>query len=378
MKKTIISSTLLFIAIITFGLFSISAITHAATITQNCANPITVASWEGCEPIVTTNAWNPDTNTSVNEANVSAFFSSNGADYNHEDNPSLSIEYGPINGEFDHSTIAAYQNKGTQTVPFLLEGLYDHQAYKFRAVLNWVGGTKYGDTKTLPAERKIVSVAATDTSVAGTTTTDNSITIPAPTAPTTGIFSWFTGGTKKTTTTTSPFQNTQDVSGFKLAIDDGVTKVNQGDDVTIKVRYENNNSKTYNNGTVKVYLAPQYIFNASNKGIYDRVDNTVAIDLRDFPGGGFGTVIIDAKATGKPGDLDQAISQATMKVGGASLKVSDVDEYGAGSSSSNSILGGSVTGSGFLPGGIIGWVILLIILALVVIVGRRYFKKSDY
>jgi hypothetical protein len=135
---------------------------------------------------------------------------------------------------------------------------------------------------------------------------------------------------------------------------------------------------TADNSSVDIYLAPQYTFVSTTKGIYDRIDNKVSIDLREFPGGGFGTAEVTAKATAKSGDLDQAVSQAALRTPKVTLKVSDVDEYVGGNSSSNSVLGASAAGAGFLPHSIIGWLILLIVLAAIVIIGRRYFIKKDY
>ncbi len=377
MKKIFISSTTLLVALTLVGTFFVRGIVSATEPTPTCANPIHIASWEGCEPIVTTAGV---VSTDKYSAVVNAFYSSNGADYNSTDRPSLSVEYGLNSGEFDNSSKAIDQNKGSTTVGFLLEGLQENQKYKYRAVLSWVGGIKYGEIKTFVAQKQTTTTTTTTTT--NSTTTDTTTVVPAPVVPSTtggGIFNWFNGGSKKTTTATPTLPaNIDEKSGFRLAIDDGETTVAQGDEVTIKVRYENNNSKTYTSGSVQVYLAPQYAFTASNKGIYDRVDNTVVISLRDFPGGGFGTAIITAKANGKPGDLDQAISQAVMKVNGVTLKVSDIDEYGSSGSSSKGVLGASASGAGFLPGSLIGWIVLLVVLALVVIIGRRYFTKKDY
>ena len=74
--------------------------------------------------------------------------------------------------------------------------------------------------------------------------------------------------------------------------------------------------------------------------------------------------------------MDQAVSQASLKAGAVSLKVTDIDEYVGGS---GSVLGASASrGAGFLPASLIGWIVLLIVLAGIVIVGRRYFVKKDY
>lgn len=366
---------------IAFGILSAN-FAHAECTT------VQIKSWNGCEPIIETGGV---ISTDKYSAVVTTNYNSMGATYNFGDSPVVTVEYGLISGGvFDKTTDSKTLRKIDPTAnSFLLTGLNDGQRYAYRAVLNWPGGIIKGEVKSFDAVKKITAAPVT---VNTTTTTPNS-NIPATTNTTTttkndvvysieppkstlgGIFG---GSTKTTTTNNSGFSNVANQSGFRLAIDNGETKVNQGDTITIKVRYENNNTKSADNSSVDIYLAPQYTFVSTTKGIYDRIDNKVSIDLREFPGGGFGTAEVTAKATAKSGDLDQAVSQAALRTPKVTLKVSDVDEYVGGNSSSGSVLGASAAGAGFLPKSIIGWLILLIVLAAIVIIGRRYFIKKDY
>ena len=293
MKKITNSIALLIATLLVSGSF-VPAITFAAAA---CAEPVTIASWEGCEPTIRTmgNKTEPNTNSAV----VSVFFTSNGADYNTSDRPLVSVEYGSDLSELNQTTDPLSVPPGSQTVGFLLENLRKGQPYYYRAVLSWVGGSKNGDIQQIKwatASTNNTAGATTTntttnsnstidgstfvngaTTTAATTDTSNQY-IVRPTAPSTGIFGIF--GTKKTTTTaatttTSRFKNVDEKSGFKLAIDDGVTKVSQGDTVTLKVRYENNNAKSYNDGVINIYLPDQYIVDTTNKGIHDKVDNMV-------------------------------------------------------------------------------------------------------
>jgi hypothetical protein len=352
----------------------------AQTQVTNC-NRVKIASWDGCPPEISTSGV---VSTDQYSAIVKATYTSNGANYNVVDQPHLFIEYGLYsNGNFDMTSDTHAQTKGSRTDSFLLNGLREGQRYYYHAVLTWPGGRIEGETKVLTATKQTLGTGSSPaTTNTGTTTGTQTTTVIGDTSPG-PIFGGGLFGTKKTTTTTtstSQFKNLEEKNGFRLAIDDGVTKVAQGEQVNLKVRYENNNTKSATGAVVKVYLAPQFTFVSTTKGIYDRVDNMVTIDLRDFTAGGFGTVIITANATGKPGDLDQAISQATLSVSGNTLKVMDIDEYSdqAGKTKSGNVLGASATGSGFLPSSIVGWVLLLVVLAIIVIVGRRYFVKKDY
>lgn len=367
---------------IAFGILSAN-FAHAECTT------LKVRSWRGCEPTVETIG---TISTDKYSAVVSASWSSAGADYNGEDTPSLMIEYGRVSGGvFDKtSDVKLLRKDEPVTKSFLLTGLDDGQRYAYRAVLTWPGGIKRGEVKSFDAVKKLTAapVVTTPTTTNSnipattgnttTTTTDNTLVYSAQ-PKNTSTLGGLLGGSKDTTTkSNSGFSNVANQSGFRLAIDNGETKVNQGDTITIKVRYENNNTKSADNSSVDIYLAPQYTFVSTTKGIYDRIDNKVSIDLREFPGGGFGTAEVTAKATAKSGDLDQAVSQAALRTPKVTLKVSDVDEYVGGNSSSGSVLGASAAGAGFLPKSIIGWLILLIVLAAIVIIGRRYFIKKDY
>ncbi len=411
--KTLTSTIIggLAVVMITLPLLGMYSATHAQSST--CAMPAG-DNWRGCEPKISTENV---VSTTAYSAIVKASYSSSGADYNSEYSPSFTVEYGKIIpgqvSDFDKvakpSTGSEYMAKGNRTLDFVLPNLEDGEKYAYRARLEWIGDTKYGEAKYFyarkaitPTEPKSTTTTTTTSSQIPANTTSGTTTSGSTSGSTTGTSSG-SGSTKPTTSNTvystkptvtplgslfgtdssnsstdsSGPNNVMEKSGFRLAIDNGETRVSQGDTVTIKVRYENNNSKSYDNAVVDIYLAPQYTFASTNKGIHDRIDNKVTISLREFPGGGFGTAIITAKATGKPGELDQAVSQAALRVNKLVLKVSDIDEYSAGSGSSNT-LGASASGVSFLPGSIIGWLVLLIIIAAIIILGRRYFMKKDY
>ncbi len=375
-----------------FGLMLAIAAPLSINVAHAECTTMKVGSWRGCEPTVETGG---TISTDKYSAVISASWNYFGADYNAEDAPTLTIEYGrTTGGVFDKTSDTKILRKDESTTKsFLLTGLDDGQRYAYRAVLNWPGGIKKGEVKSFDAVKKIT---AAPTTTPTTTTTNSNIPATAGTTNTntasndntiiysaqpknTSVLGGLLGGSKDTTTkSNSGFSNVANQSGFRLAIDNGETKVSQGDTLTIKVRYENNNTKSADNSSVDIYLAPQYTFVSTTKGIYDRIDNKVSIDLREFPGGGFGTAEVTAKATAKSGDLDQAVSQAALRTPKITLKVSDVDEYVGGNSSPNSVLGASASGAGFLPKSIIGWLILLIVLAAIVIIGRRYFIKKDY
>lgn len=394
MKSLKYSSKILFTLIIITGFLLVSQYTQAQT--YNCTKA-EIASWEGCEPLVQTVG---TISTDKNSAVVNASYSSNGADYNTVEKPVLYIEYGKVSeNDFSNLSDMTGLTKGSETVGFTLKGLDAGEWYQYRAALSWVGGVKYGEIRqfqaikkiTIPTPEPVSSVTVSNTVTDSTNTknitdTKNEVSTPTSQATTpsrkdsdtivdTGVWSIF--GTKKNTTTSKEpiFKNIEERSGFKLAIDDERTEVRQGDTVTIKVRYENNNAKSFSDGSVEIYLPDQMLITTTSKGIIDKVGNRVVISLRDFPAGAFGTATVTAQVVKPVGDLDQVITQAGLKVADVILKVADVDEYISGNQ--NSQLGASAGAMSLLPGKLIGWILLLLVLTGAVILGRRYFKK-DY
>jgi hypothetical protein len=357
---------------------------------QDTCKVYKIDTWNGCEPIIETAGI---ISTDKYSAIVQAVFNSNNASYYIKDNPKLGIEYGIArNGDFEYSTELEAQSQGVRQKSFLLNGLTQGETYAYRAVLYWAGGIKKGTIKEVTPGTQTLGTGGANNPI-GTSTNTSSSTVNSPSGSTTTgnnstnnssnsfVLSPFGNlfGNKKTTTTKSIYNSTDEKSGFRLAIDNGETIVGQGDLVTIKARYENNNVKSFENGEVKIYLPNQYTFVSTNKGVHDRISNTVVVSLREFPAGSYGTVIVSARAAGKPGTIDQVLTQATLIIGKTTLQVADADEYQASSGhvKSTGSASGS-TGTGFLPGTLIGWIVLLIVLALIVVIGRRYFIKKDY
>jgi hypothetical protein len=364
---------------------------------QDTCKVYKIDTWNGCEPIIETAGI---ISTDKYSAIVQAVFNSNNASYYIKDNPKLGIEYGIArNGDFEYSTELEAQSQGVRQKSFLLNGLTQGETYAYRAVLYWPGGVKKGTVKEFTPGTQTLGTGGANNPTgvsSNTSTTTNSSSSSNTTNTTTGNNTNQSGntnssgpvtlspfgnlfGNKKTTTTKSIYNSTDEKSGFRLAIDNGETIVGQGDLVTIKARYENNNVKSFENGEVKIYLPNQYTFVSTNKGVHDRISNTVVVSLREFPAGSYGTVIVSARAAGKPGTIDQVLTQATLIIGKTTLQVADADEYQASSGhvKSTGSASGS-TGTGFLPGTLIGWIVLLIVLALIVVIGRRYFIKKDY
>lgn len=375
--KKIIPTILLFVATLSFIVpTSVFAQTPQ---TQACTTPVHINSWNGCPPTVKIDG---TISTDEYSAIVQVSYNRNGASYNTADRPLLYVQYGLCRSDDCLSNVSkpVGLSESDDSYTLMLQPLTKGQVYYYRAVVKWAGGYAYSDTiPSFTAEKKITGTTTTTGGIDGTSSgsgnSNNSITLdystPTPASSVKGVFGGLFGGRK---TTTSNFKNSDERSGFRLSIDDGESSVKQGDEVTLKVRYENNNAKAYSNAKVTVYVPQQYTFKNSNKGVYDRINQVLVIDLKDFPAGAYGTAVVVADATGKSGDFDQAVAQASLQVAGVTLSVADIDEYAAGK---NSVLGASASG-GFLPGKLIGWIILLVVIGLIVIVARRYFFKKDY
>lgn len=364
---------------------------------QDCQT-YSINSWNGCAPSVeTVGLVSSDKYSAV----VQAVYNSNGAGYTLFDYPEMGIEYGLArNGDFEYATELVGQQRGVRRHSFLLNGLTEGERYAYRAVLYWVGGVKKGDIiEFTPGPKTLGTGGANNTVDSGTkntsssnstgttqtnnqsssnnqnTSSQNSSNSTVTLSPFGNLF-----GNKNTTTKKSIYSATDEKSGFTLAIDDGVAKVRQGDTVTTKVRYENNNNQSYKNAQIELFFPNEFAVESTNKGMVDRANNKVVVSIDDFPAGSYGTIIATARATGRLGNIDQVLTQSTMTVGSVKLTVTDANEYGEGSGRNRTTSQSRNTGTstGFLPGTLIGWILLLIVLALVVVIGRRYFIKKDY
>ncbi len=342
---------------------------------QQSCRVYTLNTWKGCAPIVETAGV---ISTDKYSAVVQAFFSSNDATFTIYDYPELGIEFSSVkDGDFKYATKLEKQQPGVRNQSFLLNGLTEGEVYIYRAVLYWTGGVEYGTTKEFVVGQKKMGSGGSVTE----TVTDRPITSSSNSniSPDSGVnlspFGNLFGNKSTQQTKKTIYHQTDEKSGFTLAIDNGESLIRQGDTVTTKVRYENNNTRSYNNATVEIFFPKEYSVDSTNKGIVDRVSNKVIVSIDQFPAGGYGTIIATARATGKVGNIDQVLTQSTLTVGSVKLAVTDADEYGEGSVRKTQ---NSVSGIGFLPGTLIGWIVLLIVLALIVVIGRRYFIKKDY
>lgn len=359
-------------AVILFGGVS----SYALFAQQNCRVYV-LNTWNGCAPIIETAGV---ISTDKYSAVVQAFFNSNNADYTIYDYPELGIEFGPVkDGDFKYVTKLEAQLPGATNRSFLLNGLTEGETYMYRAVLYWVGGVEYGTTKEFVAGQKKLgsggSVTSTETSSTTTTSTNSSNSQSVGSQINLSPFGNLFSNKPAQETKKTIYKQTDEKSGFRLAIDNGESLIRQGDIVTTKVRYENNNTRSSNNATVEIFFPKEYSVDSTNKGIVDRVGNKIVVSIDEFPAGGYGTIIATARATGRLGTIDQVLTQATLTVGSVKLAVTDADEYGEGNIRKTQ---NSVSGANFVPGTLIGWIFLLIILALIVVIGRRYFIKKDY
>lgn len=374
------------------GLVLLGSASYVLFAQENCTQ-ISIKNWNGCRPVVETGGV---TSTDKYSAVVQAYYSSQGGSYSSSNRPALAIEFGlEDDGIFDRVTVSSNQMQGARTEAFLLNGLTEGKTYMYRAVLNWAGGIEYGNIKLVtPNVKKLGSggsntatdIPSNSTSSTGTnssgnnsTSTGNSSNNSTGSSSNQGVsfspFGNLFGNKTNTTTKKSIYSQTDEKSGFKLAIDNGESLIRQGDVITTKVRYENNNSKSYSNAQIELFFPKEYSVDSTNKGIVDRANNKVVVSVDDFPAGGYGTIIATARATGRLGNIDQVLTQATLTVGSVRLSVTDADEYGEGTARKTQ---NSVSGTGFVPGTLIGWILLLIVLALIVVIGRRYFIKKDY
>ena len=156
-------------------------------------------------------------------------------------------------------------------------------------------------------------------------------------------------------------------NGVVLAITDDAAHVTAGESITYRIQYSNTHGYTLTNSQIVVKLPPQYQFTNGSNATYDDTANTVTIYLGDVPANSTNTVKFTARAVGQGNAT--LTTTATLKYDHGSISATDVNHYQGGS---QSLLGASVFGAGFFPQTLWGWLGIILLIAVIVIVARRY------
>lgn len=324
------------------------------------------SSWEGGDPTLTTIGADEVNNTSVT---LKAFYDSRDIDYNADDAPVLYMEYGP-NGNLSFTTPVQYQYRGSREVLFPIKNLIPNTQYAFRAVLLYNNKKAIGEYKTFYTTVSPVNgrnSTSSDTETLFSTTDTSSVVNNTP-----SIWSWLFGTSKKSTTdysTTYPSSVNQ--NGIKLSLTDSKVRTSVNEKSVLVLEYTNNSSKNLYNTELEIALPAEYAYESSTKGVYNQATHSVVANILTLNKRESGKLSVLVHGAGaKSNKLVQAIGRLYHSEG--VYTVYDNNQYTGGKLTSGGVTTSS-TGSGNT---LFGWLIIALIVALLVFVAHRYFKKD--
>ncbi len=334
------------------------------------------ASWEGGDPTLRTVGVESVSNTS---ATLKAFYSSEDIDYNGDDSPSLYMEYGP-GGNLSFTTETKYQPHGSRTELFPVKDLRPSTSYSFRAVLLYNNKIAKGDIMTFPTTSspttgKVDTIPDTNqnnTNTNTTGTTSNTSTTTTSGTESYSVWGWLFGTSNKQDTTKQRVNRPSSVvtDGVKLSITNGQLRTRTNDKLAYIIEYSNKSKKDLKNVSIELVLPFEYAFVSSNKGQYDQTNHSVIADIRTLNKNESGVMSVIVLALGKtPNSYTEAVARIVHDEG--IYTVYDTDEY-----VTTTVRGTTSTGNSMGSSTFIGWFVIMLIIAGLVFVSYRYFKKD--
>ena len=331
------------------------------------------SSWEGGDPTLTTLGADEVNNTSVT---LKAFYSSRDTDYNADDAPALYMEYGP-NGNLSFTTPVQYQYRGSREVLFPIKNLVPNTQYTFRAILLYNNKKAIGDLKSFyttvsPVNGRNPADTTNNDTVFDTTDTNSSVNNTSNTSP--SIWTWLFGTSSKKTTndysTTYPSSINQ--NGIKLSLTDSKVRTSVNEKSVLVLDYTNNSSKNLYNTELEIALPAEYAFESSTKGVYNPATHSVVANILTFNKRESGKLSVLVHGAGtKSSNLVQAIGRLYHSEG--VYTVYDNNQYTGGKLTSAGVVVSTTKSSSST---LFGWLIIALIVALLVFVAHRYFKKD--
>jgi hypothetical protein len=166
---------------------------------------------------------------------------------------------------------------------------------------------------------------------------------------------------------------TPDVS-LKLSASDDNARV--GDEVDYSVEYTNLGSVAAKNAILKVILPQELSFVESSNGIFSESERELLYNIGDIEPARGGVIILKAKVKEEAKDK-VLVTTANLAYTGSNGSQGDKVAYGL-----VNILGGEnllgaagIFGANFLPKTLMGWIILLLILILLIVAGRKMYVE---
>lgn len=329
---------------------------------------------------------------SYNQATVEVNFNAENATYSFSQDPTMVVSYTDLETGASMTTSSNYETGLSETQTFFLNDLQPNTNYSYQAVLSFQGMTIESTPSTFKTPSNPGAVAAYNNSTAGGTIVEsnssiapnyynsNSISRVSSTQaanyfpiaiPTVTSVENAVGATaaKKAILNTIETGTTVHSNGVILAMTDDQATVTKGDTLTYTVTYRNTNPTRLQDAILQVQLPNQYAYisNGNQNASYDDTANTVTFGLGAIASGETNTVTFQAQATGTGSGT--VITRGILSYDGGSVTATDHDSYNGGAVD---ILGASVFGAGFFPQTFGGWLAIVLIIAAIVIIARRY------
>lgn len=258
------------------------------------------------------------------------------------------FEWG-LTGAFGQRTSSQVITSGTSSQYYsdLISGLVPGGVYFYRAVVQNVNGTAYGDTVRFQTTRTPSPVVVTPTPVVHTTT------VAAQSAP----------------------------SLLKLTVESSYDRMCINGTIDYTVTYQNISNQTLQKAVLQFNTPKELTYLAASRGTYDVVDRMITVDLGDVAAGEQGIITIHARVneTAIAGNL--TVATATVVYTNSKTHAQeDAIAYSLITVSNDcpNLLGASVFGFGsFLPHTLTGWLLLILVILALVVLTRNLYKKNN-
>ena len=284
-------------------------------------------------------------------------YNSNDAVYTNSEEPVTYVEYmNVVTGEL-LVTPFGYESYGNRSHSFGIFDLEKDTQYMYRGVMKYAGQVVKTNAQTFTTTgKKPIPKPTPDPKTPGTIPVDPLIIKDT----TTKIVE---KAKSKIMTAGATHKN-----GVAISISDEQARTSVGDVMTFTIQYENINKESLKNAELVIELPEQYEFVKSSSDMdYNEHDNTVTYIAGRVAAGTIKTVTFTARAIGD--GSSEVRTTATLFYEGGTISASDRDSYHGGS---KSVLGASVFGAGFFPQTLWGWLAIIILIAVIIIVARRY------